>query len=160
MPPRVSYWKDYIRFQLASTPLFAAPINTPSPLNIVLASSATADLSQSIFKQWAQVFYEAGDKIGRTFRFSLEGLQKYAQDAGFENITARKYKLPHGTWPRDKRLKEMGMYVALYMDLSLDGFAIYPIGQILGWSLEEVQALVAKMRAAVLNPRNRTNSDM
>ncbi len=46
------------------------------------------------------------------------------------------------------------------MDLSLDGFAIYPIGQILGWSFDEVQVLVAKMRAAIRDPRNRTNSDM
>jgi len=46
------------------------------------------------------------------------------------------------------------------MNLSLDGFVIYPIGQILGWTLEEVQVLVAQMRGAINNPKNCTASDM
>jgi hypothetical protein len=46
------------------------------------------------------------------------------------------------------------------MNLSLDGFAIYPIGQILGWTLEEVQVLVANMQGAVNNSKNCTVSDM
>jgi hypothetical protein len=48
----------------------------------------------------------------------------------------------------------------MYMNLSLDGFAIYPIGQILGWSLEEVQVLVAQMRRAINTTKNCTVSDM
>ncbi|KAK5653287.1 hypothetical protein OQA88_9186 [Cercophora sp. LCS_1] len=113
-----------------------------------------------VFKQWAQLFYSAGDKIGREFRVDADRLRGYAEGAGFEGVVTKKYKLPIGAWPKDKRLKEMGMYTALYMDLSLDGFALYPLGQILGWSLEEVQSLVGNMRGAVLDPRNRTNSDM
>ncbi|RYP40580.1 hypothetical protein DL767_001580 [Monosporascus sp. MG133] len=113
-----------------------------------------------VFRQWAKLFYDAGDKIGRTFRFNEENMVKYARDAGFSEITHKKFTVPHGSWPKDKRLKEMGMYVGLYMSLSLDGFAVYPIGQILGWSLQEVQILVAKMRAAIKDPNNRTCSDM
>lgn len=84
----------------------------------------------------------------------------WAKDAGFTNVESKTYVLPHGTWPKDKRMKEMGSYVALYMDLSLDGFALYPIGEILGWTKEEVDALVGRMRSAIMNPRNQTNSDM
>jgi len=84
----------------------------------------------------------------------------YATQAGFTNIYHKKFKLPHGPWPKDKKLKDMGMFVGLYMDISLDGFAIYPIGQILGWTFEEVQILVAKMRSSIKNQRNMTNSDM
>jgi hypothetical protein len=46
------------------------------------------------------------------------------------------------------------------MDLSLDGFALYPIGQILGWSREEVEVLVAKMRAIIRNPKHLGSGDM
>ncbi|RYP88867.1 hypothetical protein DL770_004565 [Monosporascus sp. CRB-9-2] len=113
-----------------------------------------------VFRQWSKLFYDAGDKIGRTFRFNEESMVKYARDAGFSEITHKKFTIPHGPWPKDKRLKEMGMYVGMYMNLSLDGFAVYPIGQILGWSLQEVQILVAKMRAAIKDPNNRTCSDM
>ncbi|RYO96507.1 hypothetical protein DL765_011596 [Monosporascus sp. GIB2] len=113
-----------------------------------------------VFRQWAKLFYDAGDKIGRTFRFNEENMVKYARDAGFTEIIHKKFTIPHSPWPKDKRLKEMGLYVGLYMNLSLDGFAVYPIGQILGWSLQEVQVLVAKMRAAIKDPNNRTCSDM
>lgn len=85
---------------------------------------------------------------------------QYAKDAGFVDITHKKFTVPHGAWPKDKRMKQMGSFIGLYMDLSLDGFAIYPIGQILGWTLEEVMVLVANMRAAIKNPKNMTVSDM
>lgn len=113
-----------------------------------------------VYKQWAKLFYEAGDRINRTFRIDGDTMSGWAKAAGFDDITHKKYKLPIGAWPKDKRLKEMGMYTELYMDLSLDGFALFPIGQILGWTLEEVQALVANMRKAVRDPNNRSNSDM
>jgi len=109
---------------------------------------------------WAKLFYDAGDKIGREFRVNEENMTGYATQAGFTNIYHKKFKLPHGPWPKDKKLKDMGMFVGLYMDISLDGFAIYPIGQILGWTFEEVQILVAKMRSSIKNQRNMTNSDM
>jgi hypothetical protein len=87
-------------------------------------------------------------------------MEKCASEAGFTNIVKKVFTIPHSQWPKDKKLKTQGQFVGLYMDMSLDGFALYPIGQILGWSFEEVQVLVAKMRAAIRNPKNMTNSDM
>ena len=115
-----------------------------------------------VYHQWAKLFYNAGDKIGRTFRISEEIMTGWATQAGFlaENLTHKKFVLPHGPWPKDKRLKEIGMFTRLYMNMSLDGFALFPIGQILGWTLEEVQDLVGKMRGAINDLNNRTNSDM
>ncbi|KPM35803.1 hypothetical protein AK830_g10787 [Neonectria ditissima] len=112
------------------------------------------------FKQWAQLFYDAGDKFGRTFRITDGTMEQSAHDAGFVDIVKKVFTIPHSPWPKDKKLKQQGSYVGLYMDLSLDGFALYPIGQVLGWTLEEVQVLVAKMRSAIRNPKNLTNSDM
>lgn len=98
--------------------------------------------------------------MGRDFRFQEDKMTAWARDAGFENITGRTIGIPHGTWPKDKKLKEMGAFVELYMDLSLDGFALYPIGQVLGWSKEEVDVLVAKMRHTIRTPKNMVNADM
>ena len=114
----------------------------------------------AVFREWAQVFYDARDKLGRTFRFDGEVMTGWARNAGFDGITHRKFVIPHGGWPKDKRMKEMGMYTGLYMDMSLDGFALYPIGQVLGWSLEEVMGLVARMRAAIKSPKTHTVSDV
>lgn len=81
-------------------------------------------------------------------------MKQCAKEAGFTSLTHKKFKVPYGTWPKDKELKNLGQYTAFYLDLSLDGFAVYPIGQILGWSFEEVEVLVAKMRANVRDPKN------
>lgn len=113
-----------------------------------------------VFKQWAKLFYDAGDRINRSFRIDQDTMVGWAKGAGFPEVTAKKIKLPLGPWPKDKRLKEMGVYTKLYMDLSLDGFALFPIGQILGWSLEEVQVLVDRMRKTLADQNNRCNSDM
>ncbi|KAH7165336.1 S-adenosyl-L-methionine-dependent methyltransferase [Dactylonectria macrodidyma] len=112
------------------------------------------------FKQWAQLFYDAGDKFGRTFRLTDGIMEKSAHEAGFVDIVKKVFTIPHSPWPKDKKLKQQGEFVGLYMDLSLDGFALYPIGQVLGWTFEEVQVLVAKMRTAIKTRRNLTNSDM
>jgi SAM-dependent methyltransferase len=112
------------------------------------------------FKKWAQLFYDAGDKLGRTFHCTNDMMEKAAINAGFENITKKVFTIPHSAWPKDKHLKNQGQFVGLYMDMSLDGFALYPIGQTLGWTLEEVQVLVAQMRAIIRNPRHMTTSDM
>jgi hypothetical protein len=37
--------------------------------------------------------------------------------------------------------------------MSLDGFAVFPLAQVLGWTLEEVEALVGKMRKELEGPK-------
>ena len=64
---------------------------------------------RSIFQKWANLFYEVGDKLHRTFKFSDDSMDKWASAAGFTNIEHKKFKIPYGTWPKDKKLKELGM---------------------------------------------------
>lgn len=109
---------------------------------------------EHVFKQWAQLFYSVGEITGRTFRVT-DAMPAWGPGAGFTNVTHRLDRVPLCPWPRDKRLKELGAYCAASLDLSLDGLALFPIGQILGWSLEEIQVLVARMRSAVRSPRTR-----
>ncbi|KAM0231780.1 hypothetical protein ACHAPO_008361 [Fusarium lateritium] len=73
---------------------------------------------------------------------------------GFINVVHKQWKVPIGGWPRDPKLKKIGLYNAHYIDQSLEGYAVYPIGQILGWSFEEVTVLVGKMREAIRNPKS------
>ena len=116
--------------------------------------------NSSIYKQWADLFHSAGDAIGREFNFNDGKLTKFAEDAGFTDIYSKSYTIPTGTWPRDRRLKEFGAATNHYMELSMEGFALYPIGEIMGWSKMEIDVLVAKLRTALLNNRNRNTGTM
>jgi len=66
-----------------------------------------------VYKRWAKLFYDAGDVIGRTFRFSDKEMIPYAEQAGFTNIVHERITVPHGHWPKDKRMKAMGSAVSV-----------------------------------------------
>ncbi|KAK1762822.1 putative sam dependent protein [Phialemonium atrogriseum] len=107
-----------------------------------------------IFKKWCDLFWKAGDKLGRTFRIARDGqMEKYMKEAGFVDIVHQHWKVPIGGWPQDPKLKRVGQYNGLFIDQSLDGFAVYPVGEVLGWTFEEVDVLVGKMRAALRDPK-------
>ncbi|KAL6355525.1 hypothetical protein LRP88_11120 [Fusarium phalaenopsidis] len=102
-----------------------------------------------VLRQLAQLFYDAGDRLGRTFDITDKKMETWGREAGFTKIAPKTFKLPYGGWPKDLKLKELGRYIKFYMDMSLGGFATYPMSQILGWSLEEITVLVTQMRAAI-----------
>lgn len=58
--------------------------------------------------QWANLFAEACTKMGRP----LLNLQKYKEglsDAGFVDVEEKIFKRPSNPWPKEKKLKEIGM---------------------------------------------------
>ncbi|KAF5250603.1 hypothetical protein FANTH_4240 [Fusarium anthophilum] len=77
-------------------------------------------------KKWFKLFFECVRETGRVVRRS---------------------------WPQDKKLKQIGLYNGVFIDHSIDVFAIFPVGEILGWSKEEVTVLVIQMRKALEESR-------
>ncbi|KAI1024538.1 hypothetical protein LB503_007476 [Fusarium chuoi] len=107
-----------------------------------------------IFKKWCKLFFECGRQTGRTWEIARDGRQEeYMREAGFTDLFSKSWKLPVGGWPQDKKLKQIGLYNGAFIDHSIDAFAIFPIGEILGWSEEEVTVLVSQMRKALKEPR-------
>ena len=107
-----------------------------------------------LFKRWRDLFWNAGDKIGRSFKIARDGqMEKLAKESGFVDIEHKQWKVPIGGWAKDPKLKSIGFYNGLFIDQSLDGFAVFPIGEILGWTQEEVMVLVAQMRKAIHDPK-------
>ncbi|KAG7406987.1 putative methyltransferase tdiE [Fusarium oxysporum f. sp. rapae] len=106
------------------------------------------------FKKWCKLFFECGRKTGRTWEIARDGRQEeYMREAGFTDLYSKSWKLPVGGWPQDQNLKQNGLYNGSFIDHSIDAFAIFPIGEILGWSKEEVTVLVSQMRKALKEPR-------
>ena len=120
-------------------------------LNINLQSDLpeVRDDPDHIFKQWADVFFEAFDRLGKTARIGLDGrMRAFMEEAGFEHIVERNFHLPCGGWSSDPRLKEVGQYNLAFMDESLEGFALFLLKEVMGWEYIEIQLFVAKMRKA------------
>ncbi|KAF0639353.1 hypothetical protein FPSE5266_08747 [Fusarium pseudograminearum] len=87
-----------------------------------------------VFRKWYQLFFKCGRMTGRTFEISRDGRQEqYMREAGFTDLVSKSWKVLIGGWPQDKKLKQVGFYNGAFIDQSIDGFAIFPIGEILGW---------------------------
>lgn len=103
-----------------------------------------------VFNQWNEIFQEAGEKFGKTFKIGIGNrMLEHMEEAGFVNCVQRRFRIPIGSWGKDPKLKEVGDYVYLFCSQSVEGFALYLLTQIMGWKYEECQVLIAKMMAAV-----------
>lgn len=108
-----------------------------------------------VFKTWCQLFWAVGDKTGRTMRIGRDGtMERLMKEQGFTEVVHKSYKVPIGAWAKDGKLKLVGLLNWHYIDQSLDGFAVYPMGQMLGWSRKEVSELVERMRRAIREVRS------
>ncbi|CAH0022801.1 unnamed protein product [Clonostachys rhizophaga] len=90
---------------------------------------------------------KACDEIGRTLN-PTPSFQKWAQEVGFTSIKEQQFKLPVGEWPKEERLKRIGLLFGTSLHIGVEGFTAKMFRETLGWSGAEVEILNAKVRTA------------
>ena len=73
------------------------------------------------------------------------GMSRY----GFTNVQHEILKLPIGTWPKNKILKQVGMYARTGIEAGLEAMALGPLCRGLGKEKEEVENLCMEVRRAL-----------
>jgi SAM-dependent methyltransferase len=110
--------------------------------------------ADSPYPTWNKFFDDAGKKRGRTFNV-VDGNQQadWMKGAGFATSSVRvtKYKLPLGEWPADKRWKAVGACNLAGSLQGLEGYGIYLGTEVLGWDLDDLRVLFARMRKDMTN---------
>ncbi|KAI2463452.1 S-adenosyl-L-methionine-dependent methyltransferase [Annulohypoxylon bovei var. microspora] len=100
-----------------------------------------------IFEEWGRAFIDSGVKNGRTFGISHGHMMRDTMiAAGFVDVTEVKLKAPCHGWPRDHKLQQAGLLLYAMLDQSIEGFCLYLLTKMLGWSVEEVLVFVARFR--------------
>ncbi|KAA6411938.1 MAG: hypothetical protein FRX48_04088 [Lasallia pustulata] len=79
-------------------------------------------------------------------------LASWMKAAGFEDIHAERLAMPVGTWPLDKKLKEVGAWNYLQMMEGLEAFHQALFTRWLGYEIAEVRAMVEAIRREFRNP--------
>ncbi|KAI9883977.1 MAG: hypothetical protein M1823_004255 [Watsoniomyces obsoletus] len=94
---------------------------------------------------WDRLFLIALQKIGQEPSPGpmLEG---WVQDAAFTQVTQEVFKIPVGTWPKNKEMKLLGLWNYLQICEGLEAFSLGPFTRVLKWKPEEVQVLLAGVR--------------
>ncbi|RGP79041.1 tam domain methyltransferase [Fusarium longipes] len=74
------------------------------------------------------------------------------RDAGFVNIRHEIKKVPVGPWPKDQTLKTIGLYTRSIIYDGLQAITMGPFTRGLGWTPEEVEVFLVKVRKDLMTP--------
>lgn len=73
-------------------------------------------------------------------------LKQYFEEAGFVDIHVQKYRIPMGTWPKDKYYKTLGTWNLMQAEAGFEGSALAVLTRYENWKPEEVAVLAAKTK--------------
>ena len=62
-------------------------------------------------------------------------------------------QVPIGPWPKDQKLKELGMYQREQMVECVEPFTLALLTRFMGWSIRETEVLMAQVREDFRNPK-------
>ncbi|KAL4779831.1 S-adenosyl-L-methionine-dependent methyltransferase [Aspergillus varians] len=118
----------------------------------VVPKSDDGTVDGTIFEEWGTVSEKAGEEFGKSLSVldkSRDGMIK----AGFVDVVERRFKVPVGGWASDPRLKQLGLYNRLQWEEGIEGWCMYLLTAVLGWTREEVELYLSRMRQGLRNTK-------
>jgi hypothetical protein len=101
----------------------------------------------------SQFFAKLAEGFG-AFGFDLAGMLRNAtmvKDGGFVNVEERVWKIPIGTWPKDRNMKTIGLYNRCIINDALQGVILAPLTRGLKWSAIETEIFLTGVRRSLTN---------
>jgi SAM-dependent methyltransferase len=95
--------------------------------------------------RWHDEMMRASVAIGTPFD-KPHSYRQWMEEAGFVNVQEVVKVLPLNTWPKDPRLKDLGLWQWSNLQSGLNGFSLALFTKGLGWSRSEVDDLLADVR--------------
>ncbi|KAI4657319.1 uncharacterized protein J4E79_007392 [Alternaria viburni] len=103
---------------------------------------------EHVLSQWSDLFHEASERFGKSF-YEVWNLSTYIRNAGFKDVEERVYKVPVNGWPADPHMKELGRWNLLHITQGAEGWGLYLLTKVMGWTVDEAQIFFAKFRSGV-----------
>ena len=100
--------------------------------------------------QWSEFMLEASTKAGKPIDLSAQ-FEQLMKEAGFVNINAKTLKWPSNSWPRNNPEKTLGMWQGENLANGVEGFTLALFTRILGWTKEEVDIFLIKVKSNIKN---------
>lgn len=88
------------------------------------------------------------------FGVNLLGMEKNQENvraAGFVNIDEQAFKVPVGTWPRNQKMKTIGLYNRSMIYDGLQGISMGPFTRGLKWTPQKVEVFLVGVRKALMD---------
>jgi hypothetical protein len=105
----------------------------------------------SKFREFDKYTREAASVYG-TPHEDIALFKKWFEEAGFEAVVEKKYKIPTNPWPKDPNLKLIGAFEQQNFLTGIEGMSIRAF-QALGWSYEEIVVFLAAVKKEIKDKR-------
>ncbi|KAF5634196.1 TAM domain protein [Fusarium sp. NRRL 52700] len=100
---------------------------------------------------WMKTMVEGSSKFGKPLNVAPEW-KREMEDAGFVDVEQKILKVPIGSWPKDPKLKDIGKFQSVQEAQVITSYTPGIFSRILGWSDEEIQVFVAKVKRDLSDP--------
>ncbi|EAW07589.1 uncharacterized protein ACLA_023030 [Aspergillus clavatus NRRL 1] len=96
-------------------------------------------------RQWQELLEEAAEKFGKRINVARKQ-REWMERAGFAEVKEEAFKVPLGQWSEGLKWKEIGMTYSYQLLKSLDVYSLRLFTHTLGWSEEDTDALLGRVR--------------
>ena len=104
-------------------------------------------LKESPTRQYVTTLVAALETGGKNIHVA-ENLKRYAEDAGFINVSEVKMKLPSSHWPKDPHMKSLGKWMMMITETGLEAYALAAMTRATdAKSRDEIRRLVDGVKA-------------
>jgi hypothetical protein len=111
--------------------------------------SADGTLDNTTLLDWCHKTLEGSARVGRRWA-DPRNYKTIMEQIGFVDVVETRLKWPLNTWPRDRKLKELGMWVREDMMEILPAVKkVFIAG--LGWSVDDADAFVESAKVDLMN---------
>ncbi|KAG9229111.1 S-adenosyl-L-methionine-dependent methyltransferase [Amylocarpus encephaloides] len=83
--------------------------------------------------------------------FTMTKNAQRLRDAGFVNIEEKIFKIPVGTWPKNRTMQTIGLYMRSVIYDGLQGISMGPLTRAMKWTPEEVEVFLVSVRKELLD---------
>ncbi|KAI5464366.1 S-adenosyl-L-methionine-dependent methyltransferase [Mariannaea sp. PMI_226] len=115
-----------------------------------LSDDGTAQKAESA-QLWLKNLIEGLGQFGKPLDGAIQWKEKM-EAAGFVDVQQEIRKIPIGAWPKDPKLKELGKFQSIQQIQAVESYTPAVFARVLGWSAEEIQVLIAKVRRDLTDP--------
>ena len=115
----------------------------------IQCDDGTLTEDHAVYK-WSKHMREAMTSIGQPLDFGRH-YKRTMEGAGFVDVKEEIYKWAISPWPKAEKEKTLGAWERVNFLEGLPAFSLRIFTQILGWSAEETEVLMAAVRLDIKN---------
>jgi len=105
--------------------------------------------ADSRLKFWEEEWTRGMERVGLKGFCHPDLVMEQMRTAGFIDVTKLEFKVPVGPWSKDPELQQAGLFVMVSLLDGLHGLSVKIFTELLGYSVEELESLLAQCRQEV-----------